>query len=112
MGKNTFMKIAVMSMNKSIESLVSDKFARSPYIIIYDTESNNYVAIENTGSQLKDGAGPQTADCIIKSGIEILLTKEIGVKAYSVLAKEHINIELIPSCCTVNLAIKQYLKNK
>ena len=106
------MKIAVMSSGKSIESLVSDRFARSPYIIIYKSDSNNYVAIENTGSQSKESAGPQTAELIIKTGIDILLTKEIGVKAYSVLAREHINIKLIPSSSTVSSAIKLYLKNK
>ncbi len=106
------MKIAVMSMGNTIESLVSDRFARSPYIIIYDTNRNNYIALENTGMQHKNGAGPQTAGLIIKSGIDVLLTKEIGVKAYSVLERKRVNIELSTTGNTVRSAIKQFLKNK
>ncbi len=33
------MKILVMSVGKTKESLVSDKFGRAPYIIIYDDET-------------------------------------------------------------------------
>ena len=105
------MKIAVMSMGNSTEASISDKFARSPYIIIYDTCTNNYTTLENNGSKRKDGAGPQTAEHIIKNGIDILLTKEIGVRAYSVLAREHIEIKLVLISSTVSSAIKQYLKN-
>ncbi len=103
------MKIAVMSMGNSKESLVSDRFARSPFIVIYDTSTNDYVILENTGSKSINGAGPRTAELIIKNNIDVLLTIEIGVKAYSVVAKEHIKIELIPSGSTVGSAIRKFL---
>ena len=105
------MKIAVMSTGSTKESLASDSFGRAPYIIIYDTDINQYIAIENTGAQSKHGAGPETAELIIKSKIDILLTKEVGVKAYSVLAKAHIDMQLLTSISTVKSSIKHLLKN-
>ena len=103
------MKIAVMSYGNSKDSLVSERFARTPYIIIYDTIADNYLTIENSGSKSKNGAGPQTANLIINNKVDILLTKELGVKAYSVMAKEHIKIELIESGDNVESVIKNFL---
>jgi len=105
------MKIAVMSIGDSKESLISDKFGRAPFIIICDTDKNLYEVIENSGIQSKHGAGAETAELIIENGIDLLLTKEIGVKAYSVLAKAHIAIQLLTSESTVKGSIKHYLKN-
>ena len=105
------MKIAIVSMGNTNESLESDKFGHAPYIIIYDTELNQYIAIENAGAQSKQGAGPETAELIIKSKVDILLTKEVGVKAYSVLAKAHIDVKLLTSQSTVKSSIKHLLKN-
>ena len=106
------MKIAVMSLGKTKDSLVCGKFGRAPYVIICDTKNNMYEAIENSGGKNKHGAGPDTAELLIENEIDLLLTKEIGVRAYSVLAREHIDIKLVPSGSTVSSAIKQYLKNK
>ncbi len=105
------MKIAVMSRGNTKESLVSDEFGRAPFIIIYDTKNSLYEAIENTGAIIIDGSGPEAAKLIIGNRIDLLLTKEIGVKAYSVLAEAHIAIELLTSASTVNSSIKHILNN-
>ena len=105
------MKIALVSMGNSKESLIGDKFGRAPYVIIYNTDNNQYEAIENSGEQSKHGAGTETAELIIKNGVDLLLTAEIGVKAYSVLTKAHISIKLITSKLSVKAAIKQIIKN-
>ncbi|MBK7380074.1 MAG: NifB/NifX family molybdenum-iron cluster-binding protein [Ignavibacteriales bacterium] len=106
------MKIAVLSMGSTKESLVSNSFGRAPYIIIYYTDLNQYLVTENAGAQSKHGAGTETAEMIIKNKIDILLTKEVGVKAYSVLAKAHIDIRLLTSINTVKSAINKYLKKQ
>ena len=105
------MKIAVMSMGNSKESLIGKKFGRAPYLIIFNTDNNLYEAIENSGEQSKHGAGPETAELIIENGVDLLLTGEIGVKAYSVLTKARIAIKLISTKGTVKAAIKRIMKN-
>ncbi len=106
------MKIAIMSNGRSLDSMMGDSFARSPYIIIYDTEEKKYSAVDNVAFQSNDGAGPKAAEFIIKNDIDVLLTIEIGMKAYSVLAKENIKIQLSTSCTTVGVALKKFLLKK
>ena len=86
------MKIAVPSTGESVKSLTSDKLGRSGYIIIYDTETKKYSAITNPGAKLQNGSGPKTAELVVQSGADTLLSMEIGTKAYSVLAKERIKV--------------------
>ncbi|HKI76978.1 MAG TPA: NifB/NifX family molybdenum-iron cluster-binding protein [Ignavibacteriaceae bacterium] len=105
------MKIAVMSMGNTKESQICSQFGRAPYIIVYNTANNLYEAIENAGEKSIHGAGPDTADLIIKNGIDLLLTKKIGAKAYSVLAKAQVAIKLVTSESTVKALLKKYLKN-
>jgi predicted Fe-Mo cluster-binding NifX family protein len=104
------MKIAVPSMGKNPESFVSNSFGRSPFIIIYNDETEKYNLFENIGFKLKDGSGLQAAEILIQNGTDVLLTKEIGRKTYSVLMKEHISINLLNLSGTVKSTLKKYLK--
>jgi predicted Fe-Mo cluster-binding NifX family protein len=106
------MKIAIPSMDKTIDSLVSDNLGRSPFIIICDNEIQKYNFFVNAGFQLQDGSGLKAAEIITQNNANVLLTREIGRKAYSVLMKEHIDIHLLKSSGTVKSAINKYLKKK
>ena len=105
------MKIAVPSMGNSTKSDVSNKLGRCSYIVTYDTKSKKYSATPNPGSHLPDGSGPMVAEVIINSGADTLLSMEVGMKAYSVLAKAHINIHLLKSKGTVKSIIEKFIKN-
>jgi predicted Fe-Mo cluster-binding NifX family protein len=104
------MKIAIPSTGETLDSLVSDNLGRSPFIIIYDDESRKHIFSVNTGFQLQDGSGLKAAEIIIQNKTNLLLTREIGRKAYSVLMKEHVDIHLLSSSGTVKSTIKKYLK--
>jgi len=86
------MKIAITSTGGSLEALVSEKFGRCRYFIIYDTETKKFEAVSNLGEQLQSGAGPKAAELILNKGAEILLTGSIGDKAESALSKSGIKI--------------------
>ena len=103
-------KIAVPAMGKTLESFISSNFGRSPFIIIYDDEIKNYSFFENIGYSIRNGSGLKAAEIIIQNKVDILLTMEIGQKAYSILMKEHIDIHLLSSGGTVKSAINKYLK--
>lgn len=105
------MKIAVPSTGESIRSMMSSTLGRCRFIITYDTESKKYSATANPGMLLQDGSGIRTVETIVDSEADTLLSKEIGVKAYSLLVKEHINVHLINSVTYVEEAIKKFLKN-
>ena len=105
------MKIAIPSMGDSAKSLVSDILGRSIYIINYDTETKKYSAIPNPGANLRDGSGTMAAEAVINSGAGALLSMEVGRKAYSVLAKARVNIQLLKHKSTVKAAVEKFIKN-
>ena len=92
------------------ESDLSRTLGRSKFIIIYDSDRRRYSAIPNPGNLIMDGSGIKAVEVVINSHADILLTKEIGVKAYSVLAKEHVAVLLLDAVSSVDEAIKKYLK--
>lgn len=105
-------KIAIPSMGETIDSLVSDSLGRSPFIIIYDEENKKYDCFENIGFKIQDGSGLKVTERIIEKKTDVLLTREIGRKAYSVLMKEHIDIQLLSSGGTVKTVISRFLKKQ
>lgn len=104
------MKIAIPSLGETLDSLVSDNLGRSPFIIIYDDETQKHNIFINTGFQLQDGSGLKAAEIIIHNNANVLLTREIGRKAYSVLMKEHIDIRLSSSSGTIKSVLRKHLK--
>lgn len=99
-------------MGETIDSLVSDSLGRSPFIIIYDEENKKYDCFENIGFKIQDGSGLKVTERIIEKKTDVLLTSEIGRKAYSVLMKEHIDIQLLSSGGTVKTVISRFLKKQ
>jgi len=97
-------------MGETLDSFLSNNLGRTPFIIIYDDETEKYNSFPNTGYSIQEGSGLQAAKIIIQNNANILLTREIGHKAYSVLMKEHIDIHLISSSSTVKSVINKYLK--
>ena len=109
--KNTN-KIAVPSMGKSPDALMSESFGRCPFIIIYDNESRTYNSFENMGAKVQDGSGLRAAEILIQNKVNRLLTVEIGRKAYSVLSNEHIAINILKSTGKVKSLINKFLKKE
>jgi predicted Fe-Mo cluster-binding NifX family protein len=106
------MKIAIPSTGETLTSLISEILGRAPFLIIYDSSNGEYDSIENPGFQIQDGSGLKAVEIIIKNGAEILLTREIGRKAYSVLQKEHVKIHLLNSTRTIKSTVNKYLKKQ
>ena len=104
------MRVAIPSMGEDILSLVSERLGHCRYIIVYDTKKEVHFAVPNPGLLVKDGSGIKTAEAIIKTGADTLLSMELGVKAYSVLLKEHIRIHLFDSVTTVKDALRKFSK--
>ena len=104
------MKIAIPSTGETLTSPISDTLGRAPFILIYESSTGEFDSIENPGFQIQDGSGLKASDILLKNDADVLLTKEIGRKSYSVLQKEHIKIQLLKSSGTVKSAINRYLK--
>ena len=104
------MKIAIPSTGETITSLISDTLGRAPFLIFYDSSDRKYESIENPGFQIQDGSGLKASDIVLKNNADVLLTREIGRKSYSVLQKEHVKIQLLNSGGTIKSIINKFLK--
>jgi predicted Fe-Mo cluster-binding NifX family protein len=102
------MKIAVSASGKSLDSPFEPRFGRAPGFVILDTETNQVKYLDNSYSQnLPQGAGIQSAQMIMDSGAQVLITGNIGPRASQAL--ENSNLEIF-SCeaGTVSEAINSF----
>lgn len=86
------MKIAIPVDSTNMESPVCISFGRTPYFLIYDTESKKSIFIENTAAQSPGGAGIKAAQSIVDNRVDALLTPRCGENAAMVINAANIKI--------------------
>lgn len=77
------MKVAVTAKGVQLSDEVDPRFGRAPYILIVDTETMKFDAIDNNDNvNAFKGAGIQAATMISEKGAEVLLTGYCGPNAF------------------------------
>jgi predicted Fe-Mo cluster-binding NifX family protein len=85
-NKGEKMKVAVTSKGTSLDSEIDPHFGRAPYILIVDTETFEFEALDNSSNvNAFKGAGIQAATMIADKGAEVLLTGYCGPNAFRTL---------------------------
>jgi predicted Fe-Mo cluster-binding NifX family protein len=80
------MKVAVTSQGVLLDSEVDPRFGRAPYIIVVDTETMDFEALDNSiNVNAFKGAGIQAATMVCEKGAKVLMTGYCGPKAFSTL---------------------------
>ena len=106
------MKIAVSSRGKDINSQVDPRFGRAAYVIIVDSDTNNFNVIDNSANvNAMKGAGIQAAGNVVNSGAEVLLTGHCGPNAFKALQAGKVAVSNDASG-TVMESVKAYLDGK
>jgi predicted Fe-Mo cluster-binding NifX family protein len=78
------MKVAVTSKGEELSSEIDPRFGRAPFILIVDTETMAFEALDNsTNVNAFKGAGIQAATMVADKGAEVLLTGYCGPNAYT-----------------------------
>jgi predicted Fe-Mo cluster-binding NifX family protein len=91
------MKIAVSSRGKELESMLDPRFGRAPYLVIYDTEADDFEVVDNTtATQLAHGAGIQTAQSVLNQHPDLVVSGNFGPKASQVLSAAKIRLATSP----------------
>lgn len=75
------MKICITSTGENLDSQLDPRFGRCAFFIIVDTETMDFKAIRNTGSEARGGAGVNAAQTVINERVDILITGEVGPNA-------------------------------
>ena len=80
------MKIAVSATAPHLDADLDPRFGRCQYLLIVDTESMEFEAIENPAMSAPGGAGIQAAQAVAETGVEAVITGNCGPNAYQVLS--------------------------
>ena len=86
------MKIAITSMGAKLEDKVDPRFGRCHYFILFDTETNKFEAVENTGAQGMGGVGILSGQLMADKGVEVVLTGSCGPNAFQTLQAAGIKV--------------------
>ena len=106
------MKIAVTSQGKDLNSQVDPRFGRAAYVIIVDSDTNDFQVIDNSANlNAMKGAGIQAASNVVNSGADVLLTGHCGPNAFKALQAGKVAVSNDASG-TVIESVKQYLDGK
>ena len=80
------MKVAITAKGVMLDSEIDPRFGRAPYILIVETESLAFEAVDNSDNvNAFKGAGIQAATMVSDRGAEVLMTGYCGPKAFATL---------------------------
>ncbi|MFZ3129726.1 MAG: NifB/NifX family molybdenum-iron cluster-binding protein [Desulfosporosinus sp.] len=86
------MKIAIPVDDKSMETNVCMSFGRTPYFLIYDTETKDNIFLDNSAAASQGGAGIKAAQTVVDNQVRALLTPRCGENAAEVIKAADIKI--------------------
>jgi predicted Fe-Mo cluster-binding NifX family protein len=87
------MKIAVTSKGKDLDSEVDPRFGRAAYILIVDTDSFEFEALDNSENvNAFKGAGIHAAVMVSDKNAEVLLTGFCGPNAFKTVNAAKIKV--------------------
>ena len=86
------MKICITAQGKDLNSKVESRFGRSPYFIIYDTDTADFEVIENPNLSAASGVGVKSGQLIADKKVSVVLTGKVGPKASDALNAAGIKI--------------------
>ncbi|AEG60252.1 NifB/NifX family molybdenum-iron cluster-binding protein [Desulforamulus ruminis] len=96
------MKIAIPVSKKDLNSDVCQSFGRSPYFLVYNTETKESRYIDNGAAASQGGAGIKAAQNIVDSKADALLTPRCGENAAEVIRTAGIKLYKTASGSAVN----------
>lgn len=86
------MRICITAEGDTPDSSFCERFGRSPYFIIIDTETQKFEALTNNAVGAKSGAGISSAQTMIDKGVSCIITGNMGPKAMTVINTADIDI--------------------
>ena len=106
------MKIAVTSIDGTMEGRVDERFGRCRKLVVYDAETKTVEVFDNNMNMgLGQGAGIQTAQNLVNAGAGVVISGHFGPKAYQVLRMAGIEIYSATGV-TVSEALSQFEQGK
>jgi predicted DNA-binding protein (UPF0251 family)/predicted Fe-Mo cluster-binding NifX family protein len=102
------MKIAVTSVDGTLEGAIDERFGRCKKLVVYDPQTKAIEVVDNKANMgMAQGAGIQTAQNVVNAGASTVISGHFGPKAFQVLKAAGIDI-YSASNVTVAEALKRF----
>ena len=105
------MILAISSKGSTPDSGVDPRFGRCGHFLLYDEGSKEYKTLDNIAQFASGGAGVQTAENLVNSGVGVVLTGNVGPKAFHVLDTGGIQV-VTGVRGTVNEMVSRYISGE
>ena len=79
------MKLALPVESKSLDVSVCLSFGRTPFYVLFDTETGNHEFLDNSAAASQGGAGIKAAQMLVDHGVSAVITYRCGDNAAQVL---------------------------
>ncbi len=79
--EETQMKVAVASSGDNLDAQMDPRFGRCAYIVVVDTDTMQFEAIENPGPTMGSGAGTSAAQIVGDTGADAVVAGNFGPNA-------------------------------
>ena len=86
------MKICITATAASLDEQIDPRFGRCSYLLIVDSGTMRFEAIPNMAAGVTGGAGIQAAQTIANKGVKLLITGNVGPKAFQALSTAGIDV--------------------
>ncbi|MEN8905552.1 MAG: NifB/NifX family molybdenum-iron cluster-binding protein [Clostridiales bacterium] len=86
------MKICVSSTGDNMGSILDQRFGRTAFFIIVDSETMDFKVIDNEAAKTSGGAGIMSSQKVVEEGAEAVITGNVGPNAMKVLKAANIKI--------------------
>ncbi|CQR72417.1 Dinitrogenase iron-molybdenum cofactor [Sporomusa ovata DSM 2662] len=108
------MKIAITAHGEDRQATVDSRFGRADYFVLYDQENDTWDTVPNTQNlEAAHGAGIQAGQSLAKTGASVLITGNVGPKAFKVVNAANIAMYSIGTMNgTVEEALAAFLAGK
>ncbi len=105
------MKICVTATASSLDAQIDPRFGRCSYLVIVESETMQFEAIPNMAAGASGGAGIQAAQTISNKDVKLLITGNVGPKAFQALSAAGIEVAT-GAFGTVRESIEKYKRGE
>jgi predicted Fe-Mo cluster-binding NifX family protein len=105
------MKICVTATAANLEAQIDPRFGRCSYFVIVNSETMRFEAIPNMAAGVSGGAGIQAAQTIANKDVKLLITGNVGPKAFQALSAAGIEV-ITGAFGTVREAVEKLKKGE
>lgn len=104
--------IVVMPVDgKTMSACINKSFGRTPYFLVYNTETQQKTFLANAAANAQGGAGIQASQFIVDQDTKALLVPMIGKNAADVLQGAGVEL-FMTSGCSISDNITAFLNGK